>query len=227
MHMNAYSIPRRYQELQQFILTHNCDICAISETWIKLNHPIANYNIPGYQLINHPRQNNKQGGGVCFYIRDNIPTEITYTTHPPQIPTSISLLCTVQCMYEGKKLFCGCIYKAPQLPPLHTYTDFCTIIARLKGEHLILGGDFNTDIATTTYSQIHKNLLLMFCAKYSLHLISFGCTHKTQSLDYFIVSCYDAITMQSSLSGIADHDSIFIEVNMTSLKTSVVCKHIN
>jgi hypothetical protein len=70
---NARSIRNKFRECAATIIDYNIDIAAISETWLKTidRDFIGEYAIPGYKIFNRDRSN-KVGGGVMFYVKNNI-----------------------------------------------------------------------------------------------------------------------------------------------------------
>ena len=59
-HVNAHSVNNKVGTLQSIITERNLDICAIMETWLKLeDDDLTIKHIPpdGYNIISHPRHN--------------------------------------------------------------------------------------------------------------------------------------------------------------------------
>ena len=54
----------------QELITNNIDICLLSETKIDESFPNQQFNISNYKTFRRDR--NKHGGGLLFYINENI-----------------------------------------------------------------------------------------------------------------------------------------------------------
>ena len=70
-HQNIRSLEGKFDEIKD--ISFDCkkiDILSLSEVFITDNTS-TNFNIPGYEIISKPRKTGS-GGGVGFYIRDQI-----------------------------------------------------------------------------------------------------------------------------------------------------------
>ena len=66
-HVNIRSIASKIHQLQQVITLDNCDICTVTETWIKggsEDEEFVTKSIPpeGYKIFSHPRSDGRIGG---------------------------------------------------------------------------------------------------------------------------------------------------------------------
>ena len=78
--MNIRSIASKILELQQVITLENCDVCAVTETWIKgasEDEEFLTKSIPpeGYKIFSHPRSDGRTGGGTTLIYKSNINIE--------------------------------------------------------------------------------------------------------------------------------------------------------
>ena len=71
--LNVTSLTKHIDELRILLANYPLDVLSINET--RLDEGILNSEIciPGYEIVRRGR--NKNGGGVCFYIK----TAITYS----------------------------------------------------------------------------------------------------------------------------------------------------
>ena len=71
-HMNIKSLPKHFDELQQYLhmLEYDFSLIGISETWLNENN-VDLYDLNGYVTIKGCRKE-RRGGGVSLYIRDEI-----------------------------------------------------------------------------------------------------------------------------------------------------------
>ena len=77
-HVNIRS--NKIHQLQQVITLDNCDICAVTETWIKggsEDEEFVTKSIPreGYKIFSHPRSDRRIGGGIALIYKSNISIE--------------------------------------------------------------------------------------------------------------------------------------------------------
>ena len=78
--MNIRSIVNKIHQLQQVITLDDCDICAVTETWIKggsEDEEFVTKSIPpeGYKIFSHPRSDGRIGGGITLIYKSNISIE--------------------------------------------------------------------------------------------------------------------------------------------------------
>ena len=60
----------RTDKLQLFLNDNDVDVCALSETHLDSKIDADLINIAGYNIFRKDR--NRSGGGVCFYVRENL-----------------------------------------------------------------------------------------------------------------------------------------------------------
>ena len=73
-HLNIRSLVSKFQRFNELFNKVNVDVFAITETWLNSQVPDEILYIPGYNLIRNDRLS--RGGGVAFYIRNNISFKI-------------------------------------------------------------------------------------------------------------------------------------------------------
>ena len=73
-HLNINSIRNKFEALK-FIIDNNIDIFLISETKLDDSFPSAQFLIKGFSALYRVDRNSK-GGGLLFYIREDIPSKI-------------------------------------------------------------------------------------------------------------------------------------------------------
>ena len=74
-HVNAHSVNNKVGTQESIVTEGNLDICAIMETWLKLENDDSTIKqIPpgGYNIISYPRTNGHMGGGVALIFKDNL-----------------------------------------------------------------------------------------------------------------------------------------------------------
>ena len=160
VHLNIRSIlaSNKLTELIEFTtVTHDFDLITLSETWLSPAIPNSQVEIPGYDLYRKDR--NRNGGGVCVYIKSCIPhkhvTDFDSVSHE-----SIWLE-----LYLGKfKHLVGTFYRPPGQPAAVTdlFLDaFQTCIDLAHRRHytsINLLGDFNDRCITWDSPHQHSEL---------------------------------------------------------------------
>ena len=71
IHLNARSLNCNFRQIEDYLksLDYTFDVIAVSETW--MSHNSNNFNIPGYDAY-HIVRNNKKGGGVACYVKQEL-----------------------------------------------------------------------------------------------------------------------------------------------------------
>lgn len=103
---NSTSLNNKINELSIIAEVEKPDVMLISETWFNEE---SIRNVDGYAIYYKDR-NNRIGGGVCIYIRDNIkhrPTRIK-RLNDSKIE---EIWCEIE--IEEEKILIGCIYRPP------------------------------------------------------------------------------------------------------------------
>lgn len=70
--LNVCSLRHKVEEVSTLMKTHTITILGIAETWLNDSVSDGEVQVPGYQIIRRDRPD-RQGGGVAFYVRDDIP----------------------------------------------------------------------------------------------------------------------------------------------------------
>ena len=77
-HLNVNRLVNKLDGVRELMSTYNFDVLKLSETWLSSNISDCEVTIPGYTLVRKDRNGSTKlnGGGVLFYIRDNIANSI-------------------------------------------------------------------------------------------------------------------------------------------------------
>ena len=79
LHINSRSLNRNFEyfeNLLQSLNNLNFSVIGVSETWLHHDSPQL-FNLPNYTLIRADREG-RRGGGVAFYIADNLKFRVRY-----------------------------------------------------------------------------------------------------------------------------------------------------
>jgi hypothetical protein len=138
LNINIQSLPSKYENLKHTILSLannniSVPVIAVQEIW-QIPYPDS-INIPGYKFIYKQRKVNR-GGGVGFYISQDIPTK-NLPDLSPFIEKCFETL-TIEITLNGKKHILSNIYRSPSplnnTTPLEQLSDFIDRIDNLSSE---------------------------------------------------------------------------------------------
>ena len=114
MHLNIRSLPKHFDDLISLLhsLNHNFSVIGLSETWLRSNSCMNQFNLSGYILLSQNRVD-KIGGGVALYIS----SDIHYIPRPDldRIGKGCfeSMFVEIISPNHTKNIFVGVLYKAP------------------------------------------------------------------------------------------------------------------
>ena len=96
------------------------------------------------------RDRNQFGGGITFYITDQLPSRTIKIENPPDIE-----ILTIDITIHKNKFLVAGISKPPNLSETNFTTNLETILSKLsnKYEKIILMGDFNMTTSNPILSQ--------------------------------------------------------------------------
>ena len=144
LHYNIRSLPKHHDDFSNYLSYQNInfDIVVLSETFLN-NHNKDNYPIPGYYGT-HLIRNDKRGGGVSIYIRNEFCNKVKIIT---SIQNDIIEALAIQINTKQIKQHIVGIYR----PPNSSRNDFIqalnTLIqTRLNNSNVLIAGDFNIDM---------------------------------------------------------------------------------
>ena len=129
MQWNARSIKNKKEELTKYLVDHNIQIAAITETW--LAEPDL-FHISGYNIIRNDREDGK--GGICFLIQNKLPYDIV------QIHTNEDLSKT---QYIKIRIFNMTLINIYNPPPNKICRNYWGQIILDCQEPYLIMGDFN------------------------------------------------------------------------------------
>ena len=73
-HINTQSIRSKTLDFQEYVMSKDIDVCAVTETWLKEDEIFDKKRIApiGYSVISHPRRDKRDRGGIAMVYKDNI-----------------------------------------------------------------------------------------------------------------------------------------------------------
>ena len=126
-------------------LSFNFDVIALSETWLNLYDNLDVLNLVGYDLCSKTRQN-KRGGGVAMYIRNDIRFEVLDNISC-SIDNVLECICVKLYLSLKRSIIVSCLYRRPG-STINTTIDFIEKNVSGKKCDLYICGDFNVNLLT-------------------------------------------------------------------------------
>jgi exonuclease III len=146
LHINARSLPRNITCIRNYVnlLENTFSIIGISESWLKdTQDPLVqmhNFSMEGFC------RQNKRGGGVALYIRDDI---VYKTRNDISVNNSDIESCFIELVNNhNSNVVIGVVYKSPSAP-LNNFIELINdILACVNNENkkCYIMGDFNIDL---------------------------------------------------------------------------------
>ncbi|XP_071965651.1 uncharacterized protein [Antedon mediterranea] len=227
--INTRSVRNKTTEFVDFVIEHNLDVVALSETWLKPEDTsvIGNITPNGYSLKHAPRAGTKRGGGVALLYKESIAVKC-YDTG--LLPKSFELL-NVEIVSNASSVFLVAVYR-PQSKStgcsLNVFTEeFSTLVDHyvLKPAPILFVGDFNihVDMPNDADAILFQNLLV--ASSLQQHVST--PTHRHgHTLDLLITRSSDppVFSNLNVIDGISDHYAI--TCNLLIKKPPVITKSI-
>ena len=150
---NIRSLRRNFSELIELVelLDHKFTAIVLNETWLDEGEHVL-FKIDGYDTYSIPR--NRRGGGVLIYIKDSINSSLIDSISVIN-PYFESLFINIK--LNSVPITLGTVYR----PPLNSrnlnafFTDFkLKILNKLPPNNILMCGDFNLDLHSSTSPQI-------------------------------------------------------------------------
>lgn len=152
--INARSLLSKLNEIRWLTISTNPAVLCVSETWLDNTIMDNEIYINNYQITRKDR--NRQGGGVCIYVRNDIIfNHRSDLNHDELEAVWVELL-----LPRTKPILTGAIYRPPKQNSF--YQDFENFLMTKgidfsKNETIIIG-DFNTNIVGSKKSTLVKEM---------------------------------------------------------------------
>ena len=219
IHVNIRSIVSKIHQLQQVITLDDCDICAVTETWIKGGSEDEEFvmkSIPpeGYKIFSHPRSDGRIGGGIALIYKSNISIEVKSGTTRDLLTMEYH---DYKVHFKSLTLNLYVIYRFPNTSVLMFCTELATVLERnildMTGK-LVLLGDFNIhmDVVDDSDTITFNEFLDSFNLENLVHFPTHKCRH---TLDLLITDKnWDHGIVPSQGHMIADHNAVHARVQI-------------
>lgn len=226
VHINAQSIPASYSDMLASLDQKHIHAIVVSETWLKPNLPTVCYSLPGFILIRNDRTS-VVGGGVCIYLKANIPfSVISQSSQPP--PANAGEHLFIEVTLSTTKILLGAYYSPNR--NVNYFSSFDNLLSTYcpSYSHSIIMGDFNTCLLK---QDLRSSKLESIVSSNNLHLLPLTATHHFPNctpslLDLMMVTSLQHIAKhgQYTASNFSCHDLIFLsyKIRPPKLKPSVI-----
>ena len=143
---NVRSLLPKVDELDAILKLNNTSLAFITETWLNENIDDDAVQIPGYSLI-HRDRNYRSGGGVCAYIKSQIPFKTLTCLQDVRFET-LWLYLRPHKLFRGFSCLVVCIVYHPPSSDNHALIKHLTTkldvaLSMHPNAGIILAGDFN------------------------------------------------------------------------------------
>ena len=205
IHLNARSLVNKIPELKIIAQKTRAAVIGISETWFDDTITDAEIAISGYSVLRHDR--NREGGGVCAYIRNDIafnPRQELQNNYTETIWFDLLLP-------KSKPIVVGVCYRPPEDPDFLSHFECCISKIRSDCEVMIMG-DFNVDFFKQNCSlyKNYKNILDLFDLNQLIKTVTRLTDTSSTLIDHIVCNNKSKICQSGTLSiGLSDHFAIY------------------
>ena len=211
VHINIRSLVYKVADLACLARKTKASVIAVSETWMDDSITNGEIRIDGYNIVRKDRD--RHGGGVCLYIKDNLPYNPRKDLDKPNLEGAwVDIF-----LPKTKPITLGVVYRPPR------QSDFLDILHETLGQldpsrELYILGDVNINMKNCDNS---NNSVVGLVNKYKYILRLFGLcqllkqptrvTPTSESvIDHIVTNQSDKICQSGTIHvGISDHALIF------------------
>jgi Reverse transcriptase (RNA-dependent DNA polymerase) len=211
--LNVQSLMSKHDKLKNFIMTLNqrnvyIAVIALQEIW---SVPYAELvNIPGYKFV-HRSRGTGRGGGVGFYIKDNLNCNILDLC--PSVDSQFENIIIETTICRKKYILCN-IYRAPSSVDNVSQRDLIeNYNSRIEELLSILG---NLNVNALIFSDCNINLLKINVSPLTAEYLD------TCHTNGFIVTNFKATRIQNNSFSLIDH-VLSNNINADIITGSIIC----
>jgi exonuclease III len=153
LNTNARSFLRHKCEYEIFLddfFQHNgfkFDILSFEETWLDENNCLL-ANIDGYKMVTKHKAGSKIGGGLAFYVSNDLPFVVKDVTVPVNMQNLFDCI-FLEVEANATNVVIGLLYRSPSM---NSIRQFCTFLEPILSDltagnkDVIILGDMNIDL---------------------------------------------------------------------------------
>ena len=213
LHINSRSLNKNFEYVENLLHSLNnfaFSVIGISETWLHQNSPDM-FNLPNYKLIRADRKG-RRGGGVAFYITQNINFKIRSDI---KLTQAESLFIEIN-NSNAKNVIIGLIYR----PPDSNCDSFCDELDFYlhkigdENKHNFILGDFNINFSPSSDNSNSTNCMQLMHSYGFVSIINKPTRinpHSSTQIDNIFSNVHNNKTIGGILcSEVSDHLPIFL-----------------
>ena len=207
IHLNVRSLVPKLDQIKNFANSANAAVLSLSETWLDESVHDNEVRIDGYVI--ERRDRNREGGGVCIYIRENL----AFTRRPDVESDDLEFLAVDLLLPKTKPILIGTCYRPPKDKDYFSKLEknILNSPTYMQQESYILG-DFNTNVEGK-YSSLNKALngfMNLFNFKQLINEPTRVTVTSSSTIDLILSSDPDRVTQSGVVNiGMSDHNAIF------------------
>ena len=198
------------------------DVICIVETWLEEDIDDTEVSIPGYHSNRLDRH--RHGGGVLLYVKD-----IFQHTILPRPNGALELLSVVIQHNMIPTRICVSVFYRPPSSPTSVLDELCTYFETIditQFANIVVVGDFNIDMSTSSHPLYHKLSTVM--STYSLSQVVSDYTHvhhngTSSTIDLLFISNPRLIRNCLTIPALANSDHLGVLARL-QLKSSIPIK---
>ncbi|MBY0581213.1 MAG: endonuclease/exonuclease/phosphatase family protein, partial [Rickettsiales bacterium] len=222
MHVNIRSLKKNFENFINLISETNnyFNVICITETWCSKQDFELNTNLllPGFKEIFLERNNNKRGGGVLFYLKENI--FYTIRSDMSVSDTDQEILTIELINKNSKNIIISCCYRPPtgRTENLSKYLKNCLIEkTRQEKKYIYIVGDFNLDCFEYSKNQNIKHFYNNLFNIGTIPIINRPTrvtTHSSSLIDNILTTDYFNKSLKKGIikTDVSDHFPIFFSI---------------
>ena len=206
IHLNVRSLLKKIPELKVIAQKTRAAVIGISETWLDDSITDAEIAIGGYSVLRHDR--NREGGGVCVYVRN----DFAFNPRPDLHDDRIEAIWFDLLLPKSKPITIGVCYRPPD-EDVNFWNHFESCISHIRSDcEIMILGDINVNFLKQKCSLFknYKNILDLFNFKQLIKDPTRITDTSSTLIDHIICNNQNKICQSGTeCVGLSDHHLIF------------------
>ena len=204
MHLNVRSLLPKIDEVRRIAQTTSIPVMCFTETWLDATITDPEIEIENYLVVRRDR--NRNGGGVCMYIR----SDVAFDPRLDLARDDLEAIWVNILLPKSRPILMGTCYRPPDKSNFYdALEDMFSNANILIGMEIIVHGDFNTNVSKSANNNLVKSLN-NFCSMFDMYQLIDKPTRVSAStesiIDLVLVSDKCKITQSGVIiCGLSDH----------------------
>ena len=211
---NCRGLASSHEFVSQLLCNHRVSILGLCETFLSSENAEI-MNCDGFKFISNNREN-RQGGGVGLFVRDDIPFVVKKQLSKHDQEMTFESLC-IECVIDNMKFLVCVVYRSPSASLqefLRIYECFIEDVTNLNSEQVLVMGDFNINLLLAQTNRpgisnhLHEKSLEFLCMNLSKSLLPScrSATRKIRLLSMIIFFSTIPVTLSHIIfTDVSDH----------------------